>query len=81
MAMVATSCASISSVSFGQLVTSSWVIGLDGNWTDPANWSTNPDYPNNGTPPNPAPVSSTPAPESPKSDKGEGAPGTSAEKP
>ena len=49
--MAATAFASVSSAGFGQLVTSSWVVGLDGNWTDPANWSTNPNYPNNGTPP------------------------------
>jgi hypothetical protein len=30
-------------------ITSSW-SGNTGNWTDPTQWSTNPNYPNNGTP-------------------------------
>ncbi|MGA2440612.1 MAG: PEP-CTERM sorting domain-containing protein [Tepidisphaeraceae bacterium] len=29
--------------------TATW-IGASGNWTDPTQWSTNPNYPNNGTP-------------------------------
>jgi hypothetical protein len=29
--------------------TATW-LGETGNWTDPTQWSTNPDYPNNGTP-------------------------------
>src|SRR5262245_44976791 len=31
-------------------VTSTWT-GASGNWTNPAIWSTNPNYPNNGMPP------------------------------
>jgi hypothetical protein len=30
-------------------ITSTW-SGNTGNWTDPTQWSTNPNYPNNGTP-------------------------------
>jgi hypothetical protein len=30
--------------------TASWSSAASGNWTDPTKWSTNPDYPNNGTP-------------------------------
>jgi hypothetical protein len=30
-------------------ITSTW-SGSTGNWTDPTQWSTNPNYPNNGTP-------------------------------
>lgn len=30
---------------------SSWLSPSSGNWIDPANWSSNPDYPNNGSPP------------------------------
>src|SRR5688500_5694724 len=33
-------------------VTADWVGPSAGIWHDPANWSTRPDYPNNGTPPN-----------------------------
>jgi len=34
----------------GQVITSTW-SGTSGNWTNPALWSTNPNYPNNGNPP------------------------------
>lgn len=30
--------------------TSTWLNPVNGDWTDPANWSTNPNYPNNGFP-------------------------------
>ena len=30
--------------------TANWVFPISGNWTDPSRWSTNPFYPNNGTP-------------------------------
>ena len=33
-----------------QPITASWT-GANGNWTNPALWSSNPNYPNNGTPP------------------------------
>jgi hypothetical protein len=33
-----------------QVITSTWT-GVSGNWTNPALWSTNPNYPNNGNPP------------------------------
>jgi hypothetical protein len=33
----------------GQVITSTWT-GVSGNWTNPTIWSTNPNYPNNGTP-------------------------------
>ena len=32
-----------------QPITSTWT-GISGNWTNPALWSTNPNFPNNGTP-------------------------------
>lgn len=32
------------------IITSTWT-GAGGNWTNPAIWSTNPNYPNNGNPP------------------------------
>src|SRR4051812_24844540 len=28
-----------------------WLNPVSGSWNDPANWSTNPDYPNNDQPP------------------------------
>jgi len=31
-------------------VDSHWLLPSDGYWTDPTQWSTNPDYPNNGSP-------------------------------
>src|SRR5262249_35027007 len=31
-------------------ITASWLIASNGNWTDPAQWSTNPNFPNNDTP-------------------------------
>lgn len=33
-----------------QQVSSSWLSPASGNWTDPANWSSAPNYPNNGSP-------------------------------
>src|SRR5688572_33188446 len=30
--------------------TAQWLTPMGGNWTDPAKWSTNPNYPNNGSP-------------------------------
>src|SRR5688572_21122447 len=30
--------------------TSSWLLPVNGDWTDPTRWSTNPFYPNNGNP-------------------------------
>ncbi len=30
--------------------TAMWTSQTSGNWTDPTHWSTNPNYPNNGTP-------------------------------
>src|SRR5687767_12393091 len=30
--------------------TANWLGASDGNWIDPTRWSTNPAYPNNGTP-------------------------------
>lgn len=31
--------------------TATWLSPVDGNWSDPTQWSTNPSYPNNGLPP------------------------------
>jgi hypothetical protein len=42
---------SSSTAVFAQSVATSWLNPIDGNWSDPARWSTNPNYPNNGTPP------------------------------
>src|SRR4051812_20566044 len=30
--------------------TANWLNAVNGNWTDASKWSTNPAYPNNGTP-------------------------------
>ncbi|MBC8108996.1 MAG: PEP-CTERM sorting domain-containing protein [Anaerolineae bacterium] len=32
-------------------VPANWLLPVDGSWTDPTKWTTNPNYPNNGTPP------------------------------
>src|SRR5688572_17412693 len=42
--------ASVMSLAPAQTITAEWLNPVSGNWTDATKWSTNPNYPQNGTP-------------------------------
>ena len=48
--VVASATAALTALSAHAGTTADWLTGTSGNWNDPTRWSTNPSYPNNGSP-------------------------------